>query len=148
MPTKEPSWGLVIFSRSMTHLMGLLLLLFSHYIRSDSLGPYKLQRLRLLCLPLSPEVCSDSSLLSWWCYLTISSSATVFFCIQSFPASGFFQWIASLHQVAKILEFHFKETESVFPMKVQGWFPVGLTGFILLSKGLLRVFSSTKIQKH
>ena len=28
--------------------------------------------------------------LSWWCYLTISSSATLFFCLQSFPASGSF----------------------------------------------------------
>ena len=31
---------------------------------------------------------SNSCLLSWWCYLTISSSATPFFCLQSFPASG------------------------------------------------------------
>ena len=29
-----------------------------------------------------------------------------------------------------------------------GWFPLGLTGLILLSKGLSRVFSSTTIQKH
>ena len=28
--------------------------------------------------------------LSQWCYLTISSSATSFFCLQSFPASGSF----------------------------------------------------------
>ena len=37
---------------------------------------------------------------------------------------------------------------SVLPMNIQGWFPVGLTGLILLSKGLWRVFSSTKIWKH
>ena len=38
---------------------------------------------------------------------------------------------------------------SVLPMNFQGWFPVGLTGWIsLLSKGLSRVFSSTTIQKH
>ena len=37
----------------------------------------------------------------------------------------------------------------VVPMSIQGWFPLGLTGLIsLLSKGLLRVFSSTIIQKH
>ena len=36
---------------------------------------------------------------------------------------------------------------SVLPMKIQGWFPLGLTGWIsLLSKGLSRVFSSTTIQ--
>ena len=29
-----------------------------------------------------------------------------------------------------------------------GWFPLGLTGLILLSKGLSRVFSNTTVQKH
>ena len=38
---------------------------------------------------------------------------------------------------------------SVLPINIQGWFPLGLTGLISLqSKGLSRVFSSTKIQKH
>ena len=38
---------------------------------------------------------------------------------------------------------------SVLPMNIQGWFPLGLTGLISLqSKGLLRVFSSTTVQKH
>ena len=38
---------------------------------------------------------------------------------------------------------------SVPPMNTQGWFPLGLTDLIsLLSKGLSRVFFSTKIRKH
>ena len=37
---------------------------------------------------------------------------------------------------------------SVLPMNIQGSFPLGLTGLILLSKGLSRIFSSTTIQKH
>jgi len=38
---------------------------------------------------------------------------------------------------------------SVFPMNIQDWFPLGLTGWISLqSKGLLRVFSNTTVQKH
>jgi len=38
-----------------------------------------------------PWVCSDSCPLSWWCYLTISSSVTPFsFCLQSFPTSESF----------------------------------------------------------
>ena len=38
---------------------------------------------------------------------------------------------------------------SVFPMNIQGWFPLGLTGLISLqSKGLSRVFSNTAVQKH
>ena len=53
---------------------------------------------RLLCPPLSLGVCSNSCLLHWLCYLTISSSTTFFsfsttffsFCLQSFPASGSF----------------------------------------------------------
>ena len=38
---------------------------------------------------------------------------------------------------------------SVLPMNIQGWFPLGWTGWIsLLSKGLSRVFSNTTVQKH
>ena len=58
---------------------------------SDSLAPHELQHTRLLCPPLFPEVCSNSCLLSQWCYLSISSSVTPFsFCLQSFPASRSF----------------------------------------------------------
>ena len=39
-------------------------------------------------------------------------------------------------------------SESVLPMNIQGWFPLGLTGLISMqSKGLSRIFSGT-IQKH
>ena len=37
---------------------------------------------------------------------------------------------------------------SVLPTTIQDWFPLGLAGFILQSKGLSRVFSNNKIQKH
>ena len=37
---------------------------------------------------------------------------------------------------------------SISPVNIQGWFPLGWTGLILQSKGLLRVFSSTTVQKH
>ena len=37
---------------------------------------------------------------------------------------------------------------SVLPMNIQDWFPLGLTGLILQSKGLWRVFSNTTVQKH
>ena len=38
---------------------------------------------------------------------------------------------------------------SVFPMNIQGWFPLGLTCLnSLLSKGLSRVFSSTTVWRH
>ena len=38
---------------------------------------------------------------------------------------------------------------SVLPMNIQGWSPLGWTGWVsLLSKGLSRVFSNTTVQKH
>ena len=38
---------------------------------------------------------------------------------------------------------------SVCPIDIQGWFPLGWTGWISLqSKGLSRVFSNTIVQKH
>ena len=68
-------------------------------------------------------------------------------CLQSFPASGSFpvsQFFASGGQSIGALA-----SASVFPMDIQGWFPLGLTGLITLqSKGLSRVFSNTTVQKH
>ena len=37
---------------------------------------------------------------------------------------------------------------SVLLMNIQDWFSLGLTGLILLSKGLSRVFSKTTVRKH
>ena len=43
----------------------------------------------------------------------------------------------------------FWASASVLPMNIQDWFPLGLTGWILLlSKGPSRVFSNTTVQKH
>ena len=59
-----------------------------------------------------------------------------------------FQWVGSSHQVANVLKLQLQHQS--FPwMNIQGWFPLGLTGWISrLSKGLSRVFSSTTICKH
>ena len=70
---------------------------------SNSLWSHGLQHARLLCP--SPRVCSNSCPLSWWCHPTISSSVVPFsFCPQSFQHQGLFQWVSSLHEVAKVLE--------------------------------------------
>ena len=58
---------------------------------SNSLQPHGLQHTRLLCISLSPGVCSNSCPLSLRCDLIISPFATLFFCLQSFPVSGLFQ---------------------------------------------------------
>ena len=60
---------------------------------------------------------------------------------------GLFQWVSSLHQVAKVSEFQLQHQS--FPMNIQDWFPLGWTGWISLqSKGLSRVFSNTTVLKH
>ena len=115
---------------------------------SDPLQPHGLQHARLLYSLLSRRVCSHLNPLNWWCYLTISSSAPRFpSCPQSFPASGSFSvsWLfASCDQ-----SIGASVSTSVLTMNIQGWFPLGLTGLISLqSKGLVRVFSSSTIQKH
>ena len=99
----------------------------------------------LLCPSASPDACSDSRPLNWWCYLAIAFSdpSSSSFCLQSYPTSGYFPMSQLLHQVAKVLEL------SVLPVTIQGWFTLGLTSLILLlSKGFSRVFSNTTIQKH
>ena len=80
-------------------------LLFNRSFTSASLRPRRLQHTRLPCPSLSLRVCTNSCPLSWWCHPTISSSVIPYFCLQSFPASGLLQWISSLHQVTKVLEF-------------------------------------------
>ena len=115
---------------------------------SDSLWPHGLQHARLSCPSLSPWVCSNSPPLSWWCYLTISSSVALFsFCLRSFPASGSFpmsQLFASSGQ-----SIGASASASVIPMNIQGLFPLGLTGLIsFLSKRFSRVFSNIIVWKH
>ena len=113
---------------------------------SDSLPPHGLQHARLHCPSLSPWVCSDSCPLSQWCHPTTSSSVSPFSsCRQCFPASGSFtvSWLfASSGQSVGV-----SASVSVLPVNIQGWFPLGLTGLILLSKGLWRVFSAP-VRKH
>ena len=56
---------------------------------------------------------------------------------------GLFQWVSSSHQVARSIT----ASASVLQTNIQGWFPLGLTSLISLSKGLSRIFSNT-IWKH
>ena len=68
----------------------LKLLLFCHWVMSDSLWASELQHTRLPCHPLPPGVCSNSCPFSRRCYLTISSFAIPFsFCLQSLSESVF-----------------------------------------------------------
>ena len=112
-----------------------------------TLRTHGLQPTRLLC-PLSPRVCSNLCPLSWWCYLTISSSVALFSsCSQSFPPSESFPMNRLFILGDQSIEV--STSASVLPMNIQSWFPLGLTDLIFLqSNRLSRVFSSTTVQKH
>ena len=65
--------------------------------------------------------------------------------LPSFSASGPFP----MSQFFELGGQSIGASTSVFPMNIQGWFPLGLTGSISLQfKGLLRVFSRTTVQKN
>ena len=111
----------------------------------DTLRLHGLPYARLPHASLSTGVCSTSCPLSQLYYLTILPSTAPFSCPQSLPTSGSFpvSWLfASGGQ-------SIEASASVFPMNIQDWFSVELTGLISLqSKGLSRVFSNTTDQKY
>ena len=79
---------------------------------SNSLRPHESQHTRPPCPLPTPGVYSNSSPLSQWCHPTISSSVIPFSCPKYLPELGLFQWVNSLHEVAKVLEFHFSISPS------------------------------------
>ena len=91
------------------------------------------------CPSPTPGVCSNSCPSSWWCHPTISSSVIPFSsCPQPSPASWSFPMSWLFAPGGRITGA--SASASVLPVKIQGWFPLGLTGLIsLLSKGLTRV---------
>ena len=68
------------------------------------------------------------------------------FWLQSFPASRSFPMIQLFDSDGQRIGASVSAT--VLPMNIQDWFPLGLTGLILQSKGFSRVCSSTTIQKR
>ena len=123
-----------------------LLLLASNSVVPASLRPHGLQHARLPCPSPSLRVFSNSCPLSRGCHTTISSSVVLFSsCVQSFPASGSFpmSWLFTSGGQ------NIGASASVFPVNIQGWFPLVLTGLkSWQSKQLSRVFSSTTNWKH
>ena len=118
---------------------------FNRSVVSDFLWPHGLQHARLPCLSPTPGVYSNWCPLSQWCHPTISSSVVPFSSrLQSFPASGSFP----MSQVFALggQSIGVSASASLLPMNIQGWFLLGLTGWIFLqSKGLSRVFSNTTV---
>ena len=97
---------------------------------SGSLQPHGLQHARVPCLSPTPEACSNSCQLSWWCLPTILSSVIPFsFCLQSFPASGSFL----MSQLFASSGRSIRASASVLPMNIRDWLSLGLTGLISFS---------------
>ena len=125
----------------------MLLLLFSRSVVSDSLWPMDwstpdfpvLHYLLSLLKFMSSELVMPSNHLILCHPLLLQPP--IFPSITSFPRSQFF--------VSGGQSIGVSALTSVLPMNIQGWFPLGLTGLISLqSKGLSRVFSNTRVQKH
>ena len=123
------------------------LLLFSCYVVSNSLQPHGLQHTRLPYPSHSPRVCSNSCLLSQWCHPTISSSASPFSCLQSFPASESFYNESTLRiRWPKYWSFSFSISSS---NEYSGSVSFKMDWIDLLAvPRLSRVFSSITVWKH
>ena len=117
----------------------------SHSVMSNSLRSHELQHARPLCPSPTPGVHPNPCPLSRWCHPAISSSVSS--CPQSlpasrsFPMSQLFTWGSQSIGVSA--------SASVLPMNTQDWCPLRWTGWTSLQfKGLTRVFSNTRVQKH
>ena len=96
---------------------------------SNSLRPHGLQHTRLPYPSLSPGVCSNSCPSNQGYHPTISFSIDPFFsCPQSFPASKSFP----MSQLFISDSQNIGASASVFPINIQGWFLLRLTGLTSL----------------
>ena len=126
------------------------------YFRVLVVAVQSLSRVRLFVTPWSAACQASLSLTICWSLLRLKSielvmpSKHLILCcllLQSFPASGSFPMSWFFPSSGQSIGA--SASASVLPMNTQGWFPLGLTGWIsLLSKGLSRVFSNTTVQKH
>ena len=114
---------------------------FNYWVLSNSLRPHGLQHARPPCPSPTLGVYSNSCPLSRWFHATVSSSVIPFSsCFNISQHHSLLKWVSSVSVSA---------SASVLPINIQGWSPLGWTGWIsLLSKGLSRVFSNTTVQKH
>ena len=112
-PSDGPSW---------VHLnQGLLLLLFSDSVVSNFLQPHGLQHTRFLCPPPFPRVCSKfaqslSIELMMPSNHLIHCPTPLLFLPSIFLSQhqDLFQWVNSLHQVAKALELQQQSFQRIF----------------------------------
>ena len=120
---------------------------FNHSVVFDSLWPRGLQHARPPCPLPTPRAHPNPCPLSRWCHPAISSSVVTFSCLQSFPTSGSFQMSQLFAWGGQSIGV--SASTSVLPMNTQDWSPLIWTSWLsLLPKGLSRVLSNTRVQKH
>ena len=120
---------------------------FNCSVMSNSLQPHGLQHVRLPCPSPSPEACSNSCSLSWWCHPTISSSVIPSPAL-SLSQHQSFSKESVLHKrwPTYYLSFSFSISPS---NEYSGLISFRMDWFDLLAvQGLSRVFSNTTVQKH
>ena len=106
--------------------------LFSHQVKSNSSPLHGLQHhARHPCPSPSPRVCQSSCPLHQWCHPIMSSSVTLFSCLQSFPASGSFP-ISQLF-LSGGQSIGASASASILPLNTQGWFPFIFYLFFLMN---------------
>ena len=121
---------------------------FNCSVMSNTLRPRESQHAKPPWTSPTPGFHPNSCALSQGCHPAISSSIVPFSsCPQSLLASGSFpvsQLFTSGGQSIGV-----SASASVLAMNTQDWCPLGWTDRISLkSKGLLKVFSNTTVQKH
>ena len=139
------AYGYVVFFKKY------LLLSFSCLVVSDSATPWTTVGQAFLSFTISQNLlklisCSNSFLAQThvhWVSDAIQPSHALSF--PSPPPFNLSQHQGRLFTLAG-QSIGASASASVFPMKIQGWFPLGLTGLISLqSKGLSRVSSNTAL---
>ena len=84
----------------------------SRSVVSDSLRTHESQHARPPCPSPTPGAYSNPCPLSQWCHPTISSSVFPFSsCPNPSQHQGLFQWVNSLHEIAKVLELLVREMQ-------------------------------------
>ena len=126
-----------------------IIVVVQDWVISNSLRACELQHTRLPVLPHLPEFAQTHV---QWVGDAIQPSHPLLLLSHALNLSqhqGLFQWVISLHQVAKVWELQLEHQYLFLAMNFQGWFPLWLTGLSsLLSKGPSSVFSSTTVGKH
>ena len=121
------------------------LLLFSHWVMSDSLWSHGLLYTRLPRPSLSLGVCSNSCPLSWWCYLT-----NLILCIPLFLLPSVLMTVFFPNELALRIRWpkYWSSSFSISPSnEYLRLISFRMTGLISLpSKGLSSTISNTEVQ--